>query len=101
MARRADHTREELTELAITAGAELIRKNGFAAFSARKLATAIGYTVGTLYNVFGSYDEMILRINARTLDAWFENITTALAKRKKNDALQVITHEYIAFSREQ
>src|ERR1700722_7364930 len=99
MARRADHTREELRELSFVAGLELIKKEGFSSFSARKLASRIGYTVGTLYNVFGSYDDMMLHINARTLDEWFAAMQAALEKSRKGDPLHVLAKAYIDYSR--
>ncbi len=72
MARRSDHTREELTELAIDAATALIEAEGFANFSARQVAAKIGYTVGTLYNVFGSYDRLLFHVHERPLDHWYE-----------------------------
>ncbi len=54
--------------MATAAGRDLINDKGLAGFSARKLATAIGYTVGTLYNVFENHDDIVLHINAVTLE---------------------------------
>lgn len=68
MARRNDHTKEEIRQMVITTGCKLIEEFGFSEFSTRKIAKEIGYTVGTLYNVFDNYDDIILHINARTLD---------------------------------
>ena len=68
MARRSDHTREELKELAIAAGQKVISDEGFCKFSARKVAKEMGYTVGTLYNIFGDYNDIVLHINFATLD---------------------------------
>ncbi len=68
MARRSDHSRDELKEMAISAGQKIINSKGLSAFSARKVARDIGYTIGTLYNVFGSHENLILHINATTLD---------------------------------
>ncbi len=67
MARRNDHSREELKELTIKAGQTLIINEGLSGFSARKVAKTIGYTVGTLYNLFNDYDDLLLHINALTL----------------------------------
>jgi AcrR family transcriptional regulator len=100
MARRADHTREELTELAISAGIELIEKEGFSKFSARKVATNIGYSIGTLYNVFGSYDDFILHIHARTLDGWYEAMQSALERDKSGQPIRALARAYVAFCRE-
>jgi AcrR family transcriptional regulator len=68
MARRNDHTKDEIREMVIAAGLDLIKKSGFSGFSTRQIAKEIGYTVGTLYNVFDSYDDIMLNINAATLD---------------------------------
>lgn len=70
MSRRSDHTREQLAELIVREGHQLLSEVGFARFSAREVAKRIGYSVGTLYNVFGSYDALMLAINGRTLDLW-------------------------------
>ncbi len=98
MARRSDHSKEELRELAIQTGYELIDNNGFSGFSARQVAANMGYTVGTLYNVFGSLELFILHIHARTLDNWHEQLAQGL-KRCKSDHLHFLARAYISFAR--
>nr|WP_298197634.1 TetR/AcrR family transcriptional regulator [Novosphingobium sp.] len=78
MGRRSDHTREELAELIVTAGHAHLAEAGFARFSAREVAKRIGYSIGTLYNVFGSYDGLMLAINGRTLDLWHAELAARL-----------------------
>lgn len=68
MARRSDHSREELRELALAAAEKIVAEQGYEGLSARKVAAGIGYTVGTLYLVFENIDDLILQVNARTLD---------------------------------
>lgn len=51
---------------------------GFARFSAREVAKRIGYSIGTIYNVFGSYDGLILAINGRTLELWRDYLEAKL-----------------------
>lgn len=68
MARRDDHTRDEIKEMAIEAGIKLIEEEGFPGFSIRKVARKIGYTVGTLYNVFENFNDLLFHINSRTLE---------------------------------
>ncbi|MBM3617489.1 MAG: TetR/AcrR family transcriptional regulator [Alphaproteobacteria bacterium] len=99
MARRSDHTRAELEEMAIQAGLELLEEGGLAHFSARKVATKIGYTIGTIYNVFGTHDNFLLKMNARTLDEWYERMNAA-AHNPVGNPLHNIAHAYIAYSRE-
>jgi len=99
MARRSDHTREELTELAVDAALALIEAEGFEKFSARQVAAKIGYTVGTLYNVFGSYDELLLRVNARTLDHWYGYLQARLKRGGKSEPLRVLARGYVDYAR--
>lgn len=68
MARRSDHSREEIQAMAIEAAIEVLNTEGPGSLSTRKVAKAIGYTVGTLYLVFKNIDELILKVNAATLD---------------------------------
>lgn len=68
MARRNDHSKEEIREMAILTGKELIAEQGIAKFSVREVARRIGYTVGTLYNLFESQDDLLIHIKACILD---------------------------------
>jgi AcrR family transcriptional regulator len=70
MGRRSDHSRVELREMMIAEGHRQMADIGFARFSAREVAKKIGYSIGSIYNVFGSYDGFILAVNGRTLDLW-------------------------------
>jgi len=78
MGRRSDHSRLELRELIVVEGHRQMAETGFAKFSAREVAKAIGYSIGTIYNVFGSYDQLILAINGRTLDLWLADLEAHL-----------------------
>lgn len=68
MARRNDHTREEIQAMAIEAAIRILNEEDAGSLSTRKVAKSIGYTVGTLYLVFKNLDELILQVNAATLD---------------------------------
>ncbi len=69
MARRNEHSREEIREMALHAAEAILAEEGYKGLTARKLAAAIGYTVGTLYLVFENLDDLVLQVNGRTLDA--------------------------------
>ena len=68
MARRSEHTREQLRDLMLEAAEQLIVDKSLAGLSARAIARQIGYTPGTIYLVFANLDDLILQVNARTLD---------------------------------
>ena len=76
MARRSDHSRAELKQLVIQATEEIVR-NAVEPLTARNIATKIGYTVGTLYNAFKNLDDIILHVNANTLDALYQLLMSA------------------------
>lgn len=99
MARRSDHSREEIKEMALQAAEEMILQDGKNGLSARKLAQAIGYTVGTLYLVFKNLDDLILHVNARTLDRLYAEISSNLQTTQDSQiALMQMAHTYIAFA---
>lgn len=97
MGRRSDHSRSELREIIISEGHSRMEEVGFARFSAREVAKRIGYSVGTLYNVFGSYDHLILAINGRTLDRWTEYLEGRLEGVEEN-RLRAAIDAYFEFA---
>jgi AcrR family transcriptional regulator len=79
MGRRSDHSREQLEELILAEGHQLMAESGYARFSAREVAKRIGYSIGTIYNVFGSLDALLLAINSRTFTVWAKWLRDKLA----------------------
>ena len=68
MARRGDHSKDEIRALAIAAARELAQQEGIRGITARRVADKIGYVAGTLYTVFADLDDLVLSLNADTLD---------------------------------
>lgn len=97
MARRSDHSREELRRMIIDEGHRQIAQVGFANFSARQVAKRIGYTIGTIYNVFGSLDQLMLAINGRTLDKWRHHLSLKLEDQSE-DRLKRAVEAYFEFA---
>ena len=79
MGRRSDHSRAELRAMILAEGHRHMSEVGYAHFSAREVAKRIGYSIGTIYNVFGTYDALILAINGDTLNMWAEYLRSRLA----------------------
>ena len=97
MGRRSDHSRAELEVLIVAEGHRQMAEVGFARFSAREVAKRIGYSIGTLYNVFGSYDGLVLAINARTLALWAAHLRERL-QRPGEDRIATLVHGYFDFA---
>ena len=68
MARRKDHSHEQLHTMATDAARELAEEEGLRGITARRIADKIGYSAGTLYNVFENLDDLIVHLNGSTLD---------------------------------
>jgi len=99
MGRRSEHTHDELRSMAILTGNQMIAEGGFTAFSARKLARRIGYTVGTIYNVFGTHECLIASINGHTLDELAQCVQQRLAAGAEGLAqLQALATAYLDFA---
>jgi len=90
MGRRSDHTRDEIREMAIAASAKLVETEGFQSLTARKVAAKIGYTVGTLYHVFRNFDDLVIHLNAQTIDEMAALIQKQV-KKKRNPETRIRT----------
>ncbi len=101
MSRRSDHSREEIREMALAAAEKIVLEQGYTGLSARKVATAIGYTVGTLYLVFDNLDDLILQVNGRTLDRLHaQMVKDQLQYQDARERLLQLGHTYIRFADE-
>lgn len=99
MGRRSDHSRAELERMIILEGHRQMAETGFARFSAREIAKRIGYSIGTVYNVFGSHDRLVLAINTRTFRLWAEYLRERL-KAAGEDRIRALVEGYFSFARE-
>lgn len=99
MARRSDHTPSELRALFVASGHSLISERGLAAFSAREAARRAGYSVGSIYHVFGSLDAYVVAINTATLAQFAEWMGNAVAARPPDeDRLHCLVAAYFRFA---
>lgn len=99
MARRNDHTREELRALALAAAEDIISTQGLSGLSARKVAANIGYSAGSLYQVFRSIDDLCWQINERTL-AQLLLVLQERAPLAARFRLAAYASDYLAFARQ-
>jgi AcrR family transcriptional regulator len=73
--------------------------HGFPHFSARQVARAIGYSVGTVYNVFPSLDDLLLAINTRTFVQWTDHLLARL-EDAGSDRIRALVEAYFSFARD-
>jgi len=100
MARRNDHSREQIQQMAIAAATAILNEEGASQLSTRKVAAAIGYTVGTLYLVFRNLDELLLHVNAATLDELRQDILSqADTHAQPQTQIKAMAHAYLNYAR--
>lgn len=99
MARRSDHTREELTRIALDAAHSITAREGLRGLRARQIARDIGYTIGTLYNLFDDFDDLILHMNGETLDALYAVCSKVELKGDPVADLEALAERYLEFTR--
>ncbi len=99
MARRSDHTRAELHDMALGAARSIVTADGLAGLSTRRVAKAIGYSAGTLYQLFADLDDLIFHLNATTLDALFAACRGADLDASPESALTELARRYIRLRR--
>lgn len=97
MARRSDHSPEELKGMILAEGHRHLSEVGYSRFSAREVARRVGYTVGTLYHVFGTLDRLMFEINTITFRLWADLLETRLAE-SEGRRLDALVEGYFDFA---
>jgi AcrR family transcriptional regulator len=100
MGRRSTHTPEQLRQLILDAAQAIIEVNGLAGLSAREIARRIGYSPGTIYNMFQNLDDVVLHIEARVLDALDIELVKALEAGAPEDKVSRLAETYLKFTHE-
>jgi AcrR family transcriptional regulator len=72
-----DQRRARLRDALVTAAEQAIAQQGLGALRARALAEEVGCAVGAIYNVVEDLDDLVLLVNARTLEALERDLSAA------------------------
>jgi AcrR family transcriptional regulator len=99
MGRRSDHSRSELTVLAVDAAERLIALKGTEGMTVRQIAAEIGYSPGTLYNLFKNLDELLLHVAGRTLEKMLLEVESAPVSNDAAEDLRALATFYFRFTR--
>jgi AcrR family transcriptional regulator len=100
MGRRSIHTPDELRELIIEATTEIVEQVGLEGLSAREIAKRVGYSPGTLYNVFENLDDLLLIIEARLLDELVARLASTDEAGPPEERLRRLVSTYFSFTQE-
>lgn len=100
MARRSTHTQEELRDLILRSAQAIIEQGGFQSLSAREIARKVGYSPGTLYNLFQNLDELILHVEARLLEELNHRLAEIDESHPPEEMVRLLARTYFAFTHE-
>ena len=99
MARRSDHSREELAALVLEAARKIVSEEGTEAVTMRRMAAMIGYAPGSIYNAVGDLEAVLRQVNARTLGDLAEQLEAIMAAPEADTTANAIAiaESYIDF----
>jgi len=100
LARRSDHSREELHTIILAAAREIAEKEGLRGLTARRIADKIGYAPGTIYNLFVNLDDLIIRLRGETLDELYEFLSSESIDGEPDEILINTARNYIIYIHE-
>ncbi|WAR43844.1 TetR/AcrR family transcriptional regulator [Methylomonas rapida] len=100
MARRSEHTQEQIREMVLSAAENIVIDEGFNALTVRKVAMEIGYTVGSIYMVFENMDDLIMHVKGRTLDRLAEALRVEQVFESAEAHIQALAEIYLNFARQ-
>ena len=99
MARRSDHSRDELATLVLDSARKIIMEGGVEAVTMRKVGAMIGYAPGSIYNAVGDLDAVLREVNAMTLRDLVIQLEETLARYRTGtiDCALMIAENYVDF----
>lgn len=92
--------RDALRMKLIDAAEQQMKANGLTGLRARDITKDAGCALGGLYNAFGDLNELVLHVNARTLDRLNVAIATARKGLAPKESLLAIALAYTRFAQE-
>ncbi len=98
MARRNEHSQEQIKEMVLNAAENLVIADGFAALKVREIAMEIGYTVGSIYMVFENMADLIMQLKGRTLDDLTIQLAQVPTNQPAEQQLFALTKAYLQFA---
>lgn len=91
MARRSEHSRDEIKSMILEAAENIVREQGFSALKIRQISADMGYTVASVYMVFANMDDLNIQIKTRTT----LNILTVMSKENEPMAVAMAYFDFV------
>lgn len=102
MARRSEHSQEQLKAIILDAAIRIVSDSGIEALTVRRLAMDIGYTVGTIYMLYANMQDLQHHINAQSVAVIRQHLQAAADPNCSPDQqLQAMVQAYRNFACQQ
>ena len=98
MARRSEHSQEQIKEMVLKAAEIIVTEEGASALTVRKIALEIGYTVGTIYMVFANMPDLLMHLKGRTLDLLSKQLSEIPATGSVELQIRALALSYYQFA---
>jgi len=98
MARRSEHSQEQIKEMVLVAAETIVVEDGFNALTVRKIAMEIGYTVGSIYMVFANMNDLATHVKARTLDELAKQLSDYVPASSVEHHILALAETYLNFA---
>ncbi|KAB2849032.1 MAG: TetR/AcrR family transcriptional regulator [Hyphomicrobiaceae bacterium] len=98
MARRPQHSPDQLRLMIVDAAEKIIREGGLGELSAREIARLIKYSPGTIYNVFTTIDDVVLEIEQRVLKRLDSRLHAVKGGPSPDAELRRLADAYVDFT---
>ena len=85
--------------MALATAREIVEEKGLQHLTVRRLAGRMGYSVGTVYNLFKGVDDVVVQLHAHTLDALYEMLAAAPTGADPEENLRQMLAAYLRFTR--
>jgi AcrR family transcriptional regulator len=98
MGRRSVHSPEELRQLILDASQTIVERNGITGLSAREIARMIGYSPGTLYNIFENLDDVLLTLQVQLMGRTVDHLKRVPLGDDGEKNIENLAHAYVDFA---
>ena len=98
MGRRSVHSPEELRQLILDASQTIVERNGITGLSAREIARMIGYSPGTLYNIFENLDDVLLTLQVQLMGRTVEHLKRVPHRTGRRKEHRSLAQAYVDFA---
>ena len=101
MARRSDHTREQLHQMMLDAARHVAASDGPEAITARRIAGDISYSPGTIYQLFENLDALIVALKSAILSEILERLDAVSSSGKVRADVLALVDGYLSYERDE